>query len=166
MKICFSSLAFLAVLLVSGWSAGVRLNFTASEPRGVYRETREAPARGDLVSFCLESTDQGDQARRYLRQSLLCPNGLQPLLKELVALPGDRVDVLPEGLSINGRPVPDSKIREEDAKGRNVVSCLVSGPVPEGMALALGDKAGSFDGRYFGFVPLRSCRRVIPILTF
>lgn len=164
MKICFSSLAFLAALFVSGWFAGFRLNLTESMPAGLYRETRELPSRGDPASFCLASADV--QASRYLKRSLLCPNGLQPLLKIIAAMPGDRIDVLPDRLLINGRPVPDSGIRTEDSKGRRVGSRLFSGPVPEGMALALGRKAGSFDGRYFGFIPLRSCRKAIPILTF
>lgn len=164
MKISFSNLCvFLAALLVFGWFAGFRLNLTESMPSGLYRETRELPSRGDLASFCLASDAQ---ASRYLQRSLLCPNGLQPLLKEIVALPGDRIDVHPEGLSINGHAIPESGIRMEDSKGRKVVSHLVSGPVPEGMALALGHKAGSFDGRYFGFIPLRSCRKVIPVFTF
>ncbi len=153
-------------LLTFGWFAGFRLNLTDSVPVGLYRETRELPSRGDLVSFCMESDAQAVQASRYLQRSLLCPNGLQPLIKEIAAVSGDRIDVLPDRLLINGRPVPESGIRREDSKGRKIASRLVSGPVPEGMALALGNKAGSFDGRYFGFIPLRLCRKVIPILTF
>lgn len=167
MKTCFSSLGLFALLLTLGWFAGFRLNLTDSMPAGLYRETRNLPSRDDLASFCLAPDIRTDvPASRYLQRSLLCPNGLQPLLKKVVALPGDRLDVLPCGLFINGRVIPDSEIRTEDSKGRKLVSRLVPGLVPEGMALALGDKAGSFDGRYFGFIPLRSCRRVIPIITF
>lgn len=165
MKNCLADACLVAAaLLVFGWFAGFRINLTDSMPRGLYLETGDIPSRGDPVSFCLASNN--DQAAHYLDKSLLCPNGLQPLLKRLAALSGDRVDVRPEGLLINGQPVPNSEIRKEDSKGRRVVSCLTSGPVPDGMALALGDNVGSFDGRYFGFIPLRSCRRVIPILTF
>ena len=165
MKICLTDVCLATVaLLTFGWLVGFRINLTDSMPPGLYLETKDIPSRGDPISFCLASNN--DQAARYLNKSLLCPNGLQPLLKRLAALSGDRVDVRPEGLLINGQPVPESGIRKEDSKGRRLVSRLTSGAVPDGMALVLGDNAGSFDGRYFGFIPLRSCRRVIPILTF
>lgn len=167
MKTCFSlGLVGLSLAALS-WCAGIRFNLTESMPMGIYRETSEIPVRGDAASFCLASSSSTDeQSARYLRPSLLCPNSLQPLLKEIAALPGDRIEVSPEGLSINGRAVPHFRIKKHDRQGRPVVSRLASGPVPEGMALALGRNAGSFDGRYFGFVPLRSCRKVIPLLVF
>ncbi len=167
MKTCFSRLALPVCLLALGWLAGLRVNLTDSVPVGLYRETRDCPAsHGEFVSFCLESDVQAVQASRYLQRSLLCPNGLQPLLKRLAALPGDVIEVHPKGLSINGQSVPESGALTEDSKGRALISCLASGPVPEGMALVLGDRSGSFDGRYFGVIPLRSCRRVVPIITF
>ena len=43
---------------------------------------------------------------------------------------------------------------------------LVPGVVPPGMALVLADHPGSFDSRYFGFVPLESLQRVKPVFLF
>jgi type IV secretory pathway protease TraF len=40
------------------------------------------------------------------------------------------------------------------------------GVVPPGMALVLADHPGSFDSRYFGFVPLDSLKRVEPDFVF
>ena len=37
---------------------------------------------------------------------------------------------------------------------------LSPGIVPPGMALVLADHPGSFDSRYFGFVPLERLQRV------
>lgn len=40
------------------------------------------------------------------------------------------------------------------------------GVIPSGMALVVADHPGSFDSRYFGFVPLDSLQRVEPLFAF
>ena len=76
------------------------------------------------------------------------------LLKRLAALPGDFVD--PSAFPI----------RSVDSHGRSISPALLPGVVPPGMALVLADHPGSFDSRYFGFVPLDSLQRVEPIFVF
>ena len=74
--------------------------------------------------------------------------------KGLAALPGDFVD--PSAFPI----------RSVDSHGRSISPALLPGVVPPGMALVLADHPGSFDSRYFGFVPLDSLQRVEPIFVF
>ena len=106
------------------------------------------------MSFCLE----GEFAKLALECGYLepgsCPSGLRPLLKRLVALPGDSVD--PSA----------SPIRSVDSHGRSISPVLMPGVVPPGMALVLANHPGSFDSRYFGFVPLESLQRVEPVFIF
>ena len=106
------------------------------------------------MSFCLE----GEFAELALERGYLepgsCPSGLRPLLKRLAGLPGDFVD--PSAFPI----------RAVDSHGRSISPALMSGVVPPGMALVLADHLGSFDSRYFGFVPLDSLQRVEPVLVF
>ena len=45
-------------------------------------------------------------------------------------------------------------------------AALTPGVVPPGMALVLADHPGSFDSRYFGFVPLDSLQRIKPVFVF
>ena len=150
----------LALALVFG--AGFRFNPTPSLPKGIYRIVSGATApkdfvRGDLVSFCLE----GEFAELALERGYLepgsCPSGLRPLLKRLAGLPGDFVD-------------PASfPIRSVDSHGRSMPPAPMPrtpSVVPPGMALVLADHPGSFDSRYFGFVPLDSLQRVEPVFIF
>lgn len=57
-----------------------------------------------------------------------------------------------------------SPICTEDSHGRPMSAALTPGVIPSGMALVLADHPGSFDSRYFGFVPLDSLQRVKPLL--
>ena len=143
-----------ALVLALAFGAGLRLNPTPSLPKGIYRVVSGVPAKGDLVAFCLE----GEFAQLALERGYLepgsCPSGLRPLLKRLSGLPGDVVNPYA------------SPICTEDSHGRPMSAALTPGVVPSGMALVLADHPGSFDSRYFGFVPLDSLQRVKPLFTF
>ena len=45
-------------------------------------------------------------------------------------------------------------------------SVLPDGVIPPGMVLMLADHPGSFDGRYFGLVPLDALQRAKPVFLF
>ena len=150
---------WLMLTLALVFSAGLRFNPTPSLPKGIYRIVSGAPApkdfvRGELVSFCLE----GEFAELALERGYLepgsCPSGLRPLLKRLAGLPGDPVDPY------------SHPICAVDSHGRSMTPALAPGVIPPGMALVLADHPGSFDSRYFGFVPLGSLQRVEPVFVF
>ena len=148
---------WLALTLALVFGAGLRFNPTPSLPKGIYRIAPGAPEKNDLVSFCLE----GEFAELALERGYLepgsCPSGLRPLLKRLAGLPGDFVDPLA------------FPIRSVDSHGRFMspaLSPVTPGVVPPGMALVLSDHPGSFDSRYFGFVPLENLQRVKPVFLF
>ena len=102
----------------------------------------DAPAPGDVVVF----RSPGDGTR---------------LIKRVVAVGGDRVDLVDGHLSINGRPLARGPGLPERFGNRAVRLDLDAGggpdihglQVPAGQVLVLGDHRGaSLDGRYFGFV--------------
>ena len=157
-RVLFFAMCF-ALALALAFGAGLRFNPTPSIPKGIYRIVSGTPAppefmKGDLVSFCLE----GEFAELALERDYLepgsCPSGLRPLLKRLAGLPGDFV---------NPYAFP---ICSEDSQGRPMSPALTPGVIPFGMALVLANHPGSFDSRYFGFVPLDSLQRVEPVFIF
>ncbi len=172
-----SSLLFVALALVlvlifgfgALWARGFRLNLTPSVAVGLYRLESRAPARGDLVSLCLAHDRFSKLAleRGDLRPGL-CPSGTRPLLKRLVGLPGDQLDIAPEGVRINGQLQPCSQVRTLDSHGRPLPGGgLESGIIPANQALLLSDgHTGGFDSRYFGLVDLRALRPARLVMTF
>lgn len=146
---------------------GLRVNLTSSLPKGLYRLVEDRPARGDLVTFCLDAENPFAslaKERGYLPTGS-CPSGLQPLLKKLAGLPGDSVEVAPGGLVLNGRPLSGTARPDRDSYGRVVPPSLLSGGgIPAGSALVLSQEhSGSFDGRHFGLVPFKSLTKVEPV---
>lgn len=135
-------------------TSGLRINPTPSLPKGIYRIVPGEPARGDFVSFCLRGEFAELARERGYLQAGSCKSGLRPLLKRLVGLPGDHIDAA------------SLAVRAVDSQGRPMPSALRSGVIPTGMALVLADHEGSFDSRYFGFVPLECLQRVEPVFVF
>ena len=168
---CFVIPLSSALLLGFACAGGVRVNLTPSMPQGVYRLADGAPQRGDMIAFCLPE----DRAAWALERGYIgagsCPSETQPLLKYLAALPGDRIDVAPDGIRVtplSGGPAclwPAVSL-ERDRRGRALFPALESGVIPKGMALALALHPGSLDGRYLGLVPLASLRRAEPLAAF
>lgn len=171
-------LAFLIfILLCVLYSKPVRVNLTDSQPVGIYmlrpgdmlHPTDEPTRRGDLVTFCLESKNIFStlaKDRGYVGKGT-CPLGLKPLLKNLIGLPGDEVEITPDGIILNGDFLYLSHRPDFDSQGRVMPpSLLQNGKIPEGMALVISQEHGnSFDSRHFGLVPLASLTKVVPVLT-
>ena len=163
LSVCSLALAALGLF----WAYGLRVNVTASMPRGVYRLIPGLLERDDLVSFCLEEGDFASLAldRGYLRPGS-CPNGLEPLLKRVAGIPGDRLEISQGGIAINGRLWPQSRAVYRDGHDRPMpdAKSLKSRMIPDGLVLVLSDRhPGGFDGRYFGLVPIATLQKVEPV---
>ena len=135
LRLCFLGAGLVALVLITTWAAGLRVNVTASLPRGLYLLCSDTPGRGDFAAFCLSGEFAALAGERGYVLAGSCASGLRPLLKRVAALPGDVVDVA---------ALP---LRARDGQGRPLPSALCSGVVPPGMALLLADHPGSFDGR-------------------
>lgn len=158
----------LGMLAMTGWMAGYRVNLSSSAAIGLWRiEAMERPvAVGDMVFICSPATDAFKDAfsRGYLRCGL-CPGGLAPFLKTIVAVPGQRVWI-GDDVIIDGRPLATSRIRHRDGQGRALYP-FSGGTVPPGHLFLHSATASSYDSRYFGPIPATGLLgRARPVFTF
>jgi len=150
---CLAALIWLAVTLTD--RAGLRINHTPSLPVGLWRiAPLSGPlARGAIVSFCPPATAILSVARaRGILGPGRCPGGVEPILKPVVAIAGDRVSLGADSVTVNGRPIPGSRRLGADGAGRPILAIpLGDDIVGESAFWALStDHPGSFDSRYFG----------------
>jgi len=149
--------AVIAIAVVVLHDARLRINFTSSMPIGVYSLTplpADGVERGTLVAACapLRAAEIGRQ-RDYLAPGP-CADRTELLLKFVVAIAGDEVDVTPAGVAVNGYPLDLSVPAARDRSGRKLT------PWPRGRyRLSAGQvwlyaaNGRSWDSRYWGPVP-------------
>jgi conjugative transfer signal peptidase TraF len=146
-------------------AAGLRINATASMPRGIWRVEAAGTriARGEVVSICLPDTPVvREAAQRGYISAGGCPGGREPLLKPIAAIAGDAVAVTADDVAVNGEPLTDSAPLYKDSAGRPLQ------PIPAGVYhvsagtvwLLSGHDPHSFDSRYFGAVPVASIQGI------
>ncbi|MBB3429069.1 conjugative transfer signal peptidase TraF [Rhizobium sp. BK312] len=163
-----SSALLMIGICATGFVGGYRLNLTPSEPLGLWQIVRlDRPvASGDLVFVCPPVTSQFEEARRrgYLHFGL-CRDWTAPLIKTVVALPGQRIDTGSQ-VMIDGRPLDSSHLRTADGEGR-AIEPFAGGIVPSGHLFLHSPYASSYDSRYFGPVPDKGLLGLArPVLTF
>jgi conjugative transfer signal peptidase TraF len=156
------------ILAMIGWVGGYRLNLTSSAAIGLWRieATERSVAVGDTVFICPPTTSMFMEAfgRGYLRGGL-CPGGLAPLLKTIVAVASQRVWI-GDDVIIDGRPLAASRIRHRDGQGR-ALAPFSGGTVPPGYLFLHSSSESSYDSRYFGPIPATGLLgRARPVFTF
>jgi conjugative transfer signal peptidase TraF len=139
----------LALIGVLGLS-GMRINLTDSLPRGLYLITDDLNAT--LVEFCPQGIFSALSVQRGYRPGGICPDREAPLIKPVIARPGDTVVVSAEGISVNGRQLPNTKARLYDSTGRPLGAWPsgVYSVAPATVWVASTYHPNSFDSRYFG----------------
>jgi conjugative transfer signal peptidase TraF len=144
----------LGLILFLG-SLGFMVNFTPSEPLGLWRVVD--PDRpilvGDRIFICPPNTDQMREARArgYLRFGL-CAGHVAPLIKTVAAMSGQTVEI-DDAVRVDGTPLPHSRLAPLDGQGR-AMAVYDGGVVPPGMVFLHSDFPGSFDSRYVGPLPI------------
>jgi conjugative transfer signal peptidase TraF len=159
------ALTSLAAFGLCAWG-GLRLNSTGSLPLGLYRVSTAADA--NLVEFCPTEPYSRLSVVRQYRNPGNCPDGDSPLLKPIVALPGDTIVLSKSGLQVNGLLLRNTAPRSHDSAGRPLPhypfgTYRVS---PGTIWVASTYHPLSFDSRYFGPISTTIVRhRLKPFLT-
>lgn len=155
------TLALLAGAVQSGF--GAMYNTEDCMPPGWYATTPLlGPLQvGDTVVLCppvdnpaIRFAIERHWITRQPRE--VCPGGLVPYVKQVYALPGARVDITPQAVLIDGKPVPHTASLPTTADGYTPMPHVRMGrfTVPAGQVLLLATHVvNAFDGRYFGPVP-------------
>lgn len=131
-------------------------NISISEPLGYYLALPGMPVRkGDLVLTCLTNKEYKHVFNELGMRDVTgqCVNGMMYLIKRIVAVSGDKVNVTASGVWINGVLYKNSK---QFTEGRGVKLY----PLPYGYShvlkesefFMLGNSSHSVDSRYFGVI--------------
>ena len=149
-----TAITFISTIGIAG-IAGVRWNPTASVRTGLYVITNDANA--PLVAFCPTGEAATEAiARGYRPRGLQCPDKYAALLKPVAARAGDTVEVGQNGISVNGRLLPNTASFKTDVKKRpmhvwpNGTYIVQPGTV---WVLSTYNKY-SYDSRYYGPIQL------------
>jgi conjugative transfer signal peptidase TraF len=150
--------ASLFVSALLAYALGVRFTLTPSIPRGLYLYTDDPVAVGRLATFCPpEDVAAYALQRGYLHRGD-CTSGVEPLGKYVLAAAGDTIAVAEEGITLNGRAVPESAVYHRDREGRELLHYPFGQFVvgEDSLFMFSGHHPRSFDSRYFGPVPVSS----------
>jgi conjugative transfer signal peptidase TraF len=146
--------ATFAFAVVALQRASLRINFTGSMPIGIYLLLPLQPngvKRGMLIAGCAptRAAEIGRQ-RGYLGAGP-CRDDTELLLKSVMAVAGDEVDVTPAGVAVNGCLLARSHAAVRDWSGRRLPAW------PHGRYLLGSDQVWlyapvdrSWDSRYWG----------------
>ena len=127
------------------------LNLSPSVPLGVYRLTSSVPlAVGDLVVF-----DPPEETHPFIYGRHWLPEGW-PLIKYIGALQGDTYSQKDDSFFINNTYI--GMVYDRDDEGRTLPKITGTHTVEPGMFLPVSPYSRSFDGRYFGTVPVNSIK--------
>lgn len=144
---------------------GLVWNSTPSLPVGYYSPDWNGP----LVSFCPTAEAAAIANQRRYRPPGDCPDGFAPLLKPVVARAGDTVTVSVDGISVNGKLIPNSRQFPFDANHRPLplVPKGTYTVAPHTVWVISSYNNASFDSRYYGAIPVKDIRAHLrPLLTF
>ncbi len=141
----------LATLYAAHW-LGIRVNYSASVPLGVYLVTN---AKGSLIEFCPAEPWASESRQRGYREVGTCPDNAGPLLKPVVAQVGDIVETTAAGVFVNGKLLPKTAPLTVDSNGRPLKAWRFERiVVREGyLWVASSYNDHSYDSRYYGPVP-------------
>lgn len=156
----------LALIFGAMHAFGFVVNTSKSLEIGLYRDSGEKWARGDLVLACLpDAAATFGVSRGYINPHGRCENH-SPIIKRVFAIPGDRV-ILDSFVNVNGQRLPNSKRLTVDGQGRTLPT-PEDGVTPADSVWLFSDyNDQSFDARYFGAIDQSLIqKKIVPVWTW
>ena len=157
LKITIGTIITLTLLFTLIYQLGYRINLSKSYPIGIYKSIpKKTIEYGDFVMFCPKDSPLMQEAlkRNYILNGT-CDGGYYPLLKKVVGLQGDKVEIR-EYVYINGKKQKKSKLYKKDPKGNLLPRSKENNiTIAKDYMFLLSDYHElSFDSRYIGAVEM------------
>ena len=110
-------------LLFLLFRAYIIINVTSSMPKGIYYNTHQTtPSHSDVIAICLPNgLRQFALQRGYLLKGIYC-QGVTPLIKQVIAIPGDQVQITNKSITVNGNAFIVKKYRLDSQGYRRISS--------------------------------------------
>ncbi len=153
-----------AVISAPFFTGKIFLNITLSVPQGLWLIDDGEIKRGDVVQVPFEAfkfTDWVPDA--YHKKNSW---GKIPFLKRVAGLPGDKVEVLPEGfLKIDGKIFLNTLPLSHDGAGNELKTYPLPIVLNSDEVWLISDSERGFDSRYIGPAKINECHKVLPLIT-
>lgn len=156
------------------YSAGIIFTYTGSIPVGFYRIVSDSThvRRGDYVSFCLpDKVAKMGLQRGYIHRGS-CDNGSEELIKQVIAIPGDSVQLANNEISVNGLLLgigyfAPTHILDKDHLPVHRFIKDGAYRIKGYWVYGFGNPRYSWDSRYYGSIPKTNIRhRLVPLWLF
>jgi len=155
------TLIFICLLLIAiVYANGYRINLTNSMLKGIYQIQHDKDIqRDDLVSVCLPTKIANyAHSRGYLAKGS-CSNGYTPVIKQILAIPNDKVIMNTNGIQVNGKYF-NYKQEQVDHLDRPLNPKIINNNI-DGYLLIGTNSKDSWDSRYFGEVSKQDIMNVL-----
>ena len=143
------------------------VSLTESMPRGIYRRDPQPLVPGVIVVECLPlALAQFGKERGYLHEGN-CPGHAISVLKRIVGVPGDVIELGDTYVAIDGTLRLDGFLVERDSQGREIPKVArQTFTLGVGEYFLLGTHPRSWDNRYTGLTKRENIiDTVVPVLT-
>jgi conjugative transfer signal peptidase TraF len=129
---------------------GVLINITPSMELGFYRKSMSHIKRGDIIAFCLPDPYKTlGLSKHYIQEGKKC-EGADPLIKLVIAVPGDHVTLAKNYIEVNANKYFYATF-SDDSEGRSL-EIYPRGDYQntQGYWLVGTHAKNSWDSRYWG----------------
>ncbi len=163
-KFAIAILILGAVCAAPFFTGKIILNTTPSVPIGLWLKDDSEINRGDFVQVPFEAFKFNSWVPEIYKKKNSWGN--IPYLKRIAGLPGDEVEILPDGLlKVAGKIIPGSSALSSDSLGNKLETYPLPITLESNEVWLISDSERGFDSRYLGPAVLSQCHKVLPLIT-
>jgi conjugative transfer signal peptidase TraF len=146
---------------------GVLINLTPSMKRGIYFRSSGGIHRGDIIAFCLKDPYKTfGLVHGYIQSGKQC-HGAQPLIKQVIAVPGDDVVLTALFLTVNKERYAYPTLNKNSRGEAILIYPRGNYKRTQGYWLIGTAATNSWDSRYWGYITeTQILYKLKPLLTW